>query len=45
MHRDASDEMVAEGNEVMPGIGSDIADPDVVEIAYAGTPLRPLLSF
>ncbi len=38
-------EMVAEGNEVMPGIGGDIADPDVVESAYSGTPLRPLLSF
>ena len=24
----------------MPGIGSDIADPDVVESAYEGTPLR-----
>jgi carboxylesterase len=30
---------------VMPGIGSDIADPAVVEIAYDGTPLRPLVSF
>jgi carboxylesterase len=38
-------EMVDEGNEVMPGIGGDIADPDVVESAYSGTPLRPLLSF
>ncbi len=38
-------EMVEEGNEVMPGIGGDIADPDVVESAYSGTPLRPLLSF
>jgi carboxylesterase len=38
------DEMIAEGNIVMPGIGSDIADPEVVEIAYDGTPLRPLLS-
>ena len=37
-------EMVAEGHEIMPGIGSDIADPDVVEIAYDGAPLRPLLS-
>jgi carboxylesterase len=34
-----------EGSEVMPGIGSDIADPDAVEIAYDGTPVRPLLSF
>ncbi len=37
-------EMVDEGNTVMPGIGSDIADPDVEEIAYEGTPLVPLLS-
>ena len=33
-----------EGNAVMPGIGSDIADPDVAEIAYEGTPLLALLS-
>jgi carboxylesterase len=39
------DEMLADGMEVVPGIGSDIADPDAVEISYAGTPLRPLLSF
>ena len=38
-------EMIEEGNEVMPGIGGDIADPDVVESAYPGTPLRALLSF
>ncbi len=37
-------EMIDEGNEVMPGIGSDIADPDVVEIAYEGTPLKQLIS-
>lgn len=34
-----------DGMDVAPGIGSDIADPDAVEISYAGTPLRPLLSF
>jgi carboxylesterase len=39
------DEALAAGAEVMPGIGSDIADPDAVEISYEGTPLRPLLSF
>ena len=38
-------EMVADGTPVAPGIGSDIADPDVVETAYDGTPLVPLLSF
>jgi len=37
--------MLAEGQELMPGIGSDIADPDATESAYGGTPLRPLLSF
>lgn len=36
--------MVDGGTEVMPGIGSDIADPDVKESAYDGAPLRPLLS-
>ncbi|MEN9504446.1 MAG: hypothetical protein RI958_372 [Actinomycetota bacterium] len=36
--------MVDAGTEVMPGIGSDIADPDVRESAYDGAPLRPLLS-
>ena len=35
---------LAEGTEQMPGIGSDIADPDAVEIAYESTPLRALLS-
>lgn len=38
------EEMLASGTEVMPGIGSDIADPDVVEISYPETPLRALLS-
>jgi carboxylesterase len=38
-------EMVDEGNEVMPAIGGDIADPEATEIAYDGVPLRALLSF
>ena len=38
-------EMVAEGTEVAPAIGGDIADPDQTEIAYDGLPLRPMLSF
>ena len=38
-------EMLDGGMEVIPGIGSDIADPDAVEHAYPGTPLRPLISF
>ena len=33
------DEMIADGMAIVPGIGSDIADPDAVEIAYDGTPL------
>lgn len=38
------DEMLAGGMAVMPAIGSDIAMPDVVEVAYDGTPVAPLLS-
>ena len=37
--------MVDGGTEVMPAIGSDIADPDAHESAYDGTPVRPLISF
>lgn len=36
--------MTESGEELMDGIGSDVADPDVVESAYAQTPLRPLLT-
>jgi carboxylesterase len=36
--------MADAGTEVMPGIGSDIADPDVKESAYEGTPVRALVS-
>lgn len=36
--------LIAEGTEVFPGIGSDIADPNVTETAYPETPLRPLVS-
>jgi carboxylesterase len=36
--------MIDGGTTVMPGIGSDIADPDVHESAYEGAPLPPLLS-
>jgi carboxylesterase len=32
------------GVTVAPGIGSDIADPDVVELSYGGTPLAAALS-
>jgi len=36
--------MLEEGTTMLPGSGSDIADPDVTETAYAGSPLAPLLS-
>jgi carboxylesterase len=38
-------ELLADGTEIVPGIGSDIADPDSVELAYPGTPVAPLISF
>jgi carboxylesterase len=34
--------LLADGITVVPGEGSDIADPDSSDIAYAGTPLEPL---
>ena len=37
--------MIDGGAEVMDGIGSDIAEPGVVETAYSGTPLAALYSF
>lgn len=39
------DGLVEGGTTVMPGIGSDIADPDTHESAYPGTPLPCLLDF
>jgi carboxylesterase len=36
--------MIDAGETISEGIGSDIADPDVVERAYDGTPLEPALS-
>jgi carboxylesterase len=41
---DAIRASLAEGIDEFPGIGSDIAEPGVVETAYASTPLEPLLS-
>lgn len=38
-------ELLQDGSEVVAGIGSDIADPEAHEIAYEGTPVRPLISF
>jgi len=42
--RDAVNEVLASGADRFAGIGSDIADPDQVESAYAETPLAPLLT-
>jgi carboxylesterase len=36
--------LLDQGMETMDGIGSDIADPEVTEMAYPQTPLRPLLT-
>jgi carboxylesterase len=36
--------LLVDGIDVAPGIGSDIADPDVTEISYPGTPLAALVS-
>jgi carboxylesterase len=37
-------DLAAGGTTVLPGIGSDIADPDAKESAYEGTPVEPLRS-
>jgi carboxylesterase len=37
--------LLADGTTVIPGSGSDIADPDAPASAYQGTPVAPLLSF
>ena len=42
--REAVQEVLATGADRFAGIGSDIADPEVVETAYAETPLAPLLT-
>jgi carboxylesterase len=36
--------MADAGETLMDGIGSDIAQPDAVELSYSQTPIRPLLS-
>ena len=36
--------MIEAGDEFAPGVGSDLADPDVKELAYETTPLRSLIS-
>src|SRR6185312_4717807 len=36
--------MLDAGDEVAPGVGSDIADPEVTESAYEGAPIRAMMS-
>lgn len=38
------DDFIDDGISIVPGEGSDIADPDMSDIAYDGTPLAPLRS-
>jgi carboxylesterase len=42
--REGVQSMLDAGLDRMEGIGSDIADPDVVESAYVETPLAPLIT-
>lgn len=42
--REAVQQVIDSGADRFAGIGSDIADPDATETAYAETPLRPLLT-
>ena len=42
--RDLLRGLQAAGNDVIPGIADDIADPGARHVAYAGTPIAPLLS-
>jgi carboxylesterase len=37
-------DLLADGTELVPGLGSDIAEPGITEIAYPETPLAPLIS-
>jgi carboxylesterase len=42
--RQGLEELLAQGVETVPGIGSDIADPDSHELAYPEVPVRALVS-
>jgi carboxylesterase len=41
---DMGRQLLAEGTETLPAVGSDIADPAVKEDAYEATPVAPLMS-
>jgi carboxylesterase len=42
--RDLLRGLLDSGNDTIPAIAGDIADPDAIEVAYSGTPVGPLLS-
>ena len=42
--REMLEQTLGAGTEEIPGVGSDLADPDAREIAYESTPVRPLVS-
>ena len=42
--RDVVRQAVAQGIEVFPGVGGDVADPESKESSYEGTPLRAALT-
>lgn len=42
---DMARQMLVEGQDRLPAIGGDIADPEEREVAYEHAPLAPLLSF
>lgn len=42
--RRAARDLLESGTEIAPGIGSDIADPEAVEVSFDGTPLAAALS-
>ena len=39
------DELLEDGMAVVPGSGSDLADPAATDVSYDGTPVAPLVSF
>ena len=38
------EDLLSQGVEMIPGVGNDVADPDVTELAYTEVPVRGLLS-
>jgi carboxylesterase len=40
----AGRDLLAAGTEILPGIGSDVAKPGVVELSYPGLPVAPMIT-